>query len=76
MVCLKDPRSREVACFIMHTLPFGALASVLPFLEGQLPACPGVPPRGGVGGFLFPILDVSESSQEIITVKKKAKQDR
>ena len=35
VVCLKDPRSQEVACFIIHTLPFGALASVYHFLRAS-----------------------------------------
>ena len=35
VVCLKDPASQKVACFIMHTLPFGALASVYHFLRAS-----------------------------------------
>ena len=35
VVCLKDPGSQETACFIMHTLPFGALASVYHFLRAS-----------------------------------------
>ena len=35
VVCLKNPGSRETACFIMHTLPFGALASVYHFLRAS-----------------------------------------
>ena len=36
VVTLKDPTSQEVHCFIMRSLPFGALASVYHFLRVSL----------------------------------------
>ena len=72
IVCLRNPESQEVACFLMRTLPFGALASVYHFLRASfLLRAVGCHPWGSMGAFFddFPMASrnaVASSTQATV----------